>query len=134
MSQSFGCNEEQVKNLRISSKMKHGILVGFLPSATKFAKVMFLQVSVCRRGCLGPHPRKKLRGLDCGLSKPTAKGEVEGFSQGVCPEGRVSVQGRCLPRGCLPTGCRPGGCLPRGLCLGGVCPGGVCPGDVCSRG
>ena len=65
---------------------------------TKFAKVMFSQVSVCLQRGLCPE----------GVS-------VQRY---LCPEG-VSVQGMSLFRGCLS-----GGSLSGGLCPGDLCPGG----------
>ena len=117
----------------------------FLPSATKFAKVMFLQVSVCRGGMSRPTPREEVEGSGLGMSKPTAKGEVEGSRRG-CLGLHPGEKLRGLPRGSA----RREGCLsrgdvymedvcPEGVGLGGVYRGGsaqgsVCRGDVCPRG
>ena len=60
---------------------------------TKFAKVMFLQASVCPRGGswgvrlgegLGPLPGEKLRGLAGGMSRTTSRGRLRDLSWG-CP-------------------------------------------------
>ena len=81
----------------------------FLLAPAKFAKVMFLHVSVCPRG-----------GLLWGVPAP---GEV-----GLLPGGRgvPPLEGCLLPGGCLLGG----GSAPRGV----PAPGGSAPGGVCSGG
>ena len=89
---------------------------------TKFAKVMFLRVSVilftgggvsqhalqvsrgwypsmpCRSP--GPHPMGKLRGLAWGVSRPTPRGKFRGLAWGVSrPTPRGEVEGSGLGRG-----------------------------------
>ena len=66
--------------------------IHFYRPQTKFAKVMFLHLSVSHSvhrggevgggGCLGPHPGGKLRGLARGVSRLTSRGEVEGSGHG----------------------------------------------------
>ena len=117
-----------VNNTVAASLTKNNIGLHFYRPQTKFAKVMFLQVSVCPRG-----------------------GGVRGCSRGVCvvaPGGCGCLGGMC---GCWGVACMvaPGGvCIdaPRGACMvaqGGRCawlfPGGACvvaKGGVCgcSRG
>ena len=106
--------------------------MNFYRPQTKFAKVMFLHLSVsysvhrgypsmpCRSPggvypsmpCRfpGPHPIGSLRGLARGVSRPTPKGELEGSGQrGLQAHTQGGLQAhtwgvsRPTPRGCIPA-------------------------------
>ena len=77
----------------------------FYRSQTKFAKVMFLHLSVIlfTEGCLGPHPRGRFGGLAGGCLGPHPGGGW-GVRLGVCPgphpEGVLAWDqwgGECIP-------------------------------------
>ena len=109
---------------------------------TKFAKVMFSQVSFC---CLSNGGLCPGGGLSIQRGGPLSRGiSVHG---GLCPRGSLSKGGLCpgglsIQRGGLhPGGLCPGGSLSMGvfvqggLCPRGVlCPGGLHTGSLCPRG
>ena len=85
---------------------------------TKFAKVMFLQVSVCPQG------RSRSRGEGggvCGMGACVAggmcgRGDMHGghARQGVCMAGGMCGRGACMARGACMVGrvCGRGACMP----------------------
>ena len=92
----------------------------------KFAKVMFLHVSViCPRGGRGWGVVVSQHALQ--VSRPTPKGEVEGSGQGEGVSRPTWGVSRPTPGG----GACPGGSAPGGACSGGVpAPGGGCAGGT----
>ena len=84
------------------------LCVNYRPQ-TKFAKVMFLHVSVILStgvGSPGPYPGRRLGGLARGVSRPIPRGEVEGSGRGGL---QAHTQGGGWGSGWRSLG--PGGCV-----------------------
>ena len=102
------CHRDSIPNTPLNPYLDKVMRNCYYRPQTKFAKVMFLHVSVCPRGGWGwypsmpcsrgwyprmpcsrgaskPTPRGKLRGLARGVSRPTSGEGLQAHTQGVYP-------------------------------------------------